>query len=92
MSRRAARKTPPKVLIKRMPWAEPFDRLFRLPAGWKAPTEVVIRMGSRTWSYVADFTADGGETWRQTIRIDPASRTVLSEELTARFVFKGRKP
>lgn len=91
MSRKSVRKPPSRVLIKRMPWADPFDRLFRLPDGWRAPAEVVIRMGSRTWTYVADFTAETGETWRQTIRIDPATKTVLSEELSARFIFKGTK-
>jgi hypothetical protein len=82
----------PRVQSKRMPWADPFPRLFRLPEGWSPPADVLIRMGPRTWSYVADFTADTGETWRHTIRIDPFQKSVLGEELTARFIFKGKKP
>ena len=74
-----------------MPWGEPFDRLFRLASSdWTPPAEVLIRMGSRTWSYVADFRDKDGLAFRAVIRIDPCAKTVLDERLELRFSLKGK--
>lgn len=77
--------------IKRVPWAEPFPRLFRLIGdGWTPPAEVVIRQGSRTWTYVADCLMDDGQPARLSVKIDPVRNVVLDETLTMRFRVVGR--
>lgn len=80
-----------KVQIKRVPWGEPFDKLFRLGAatGWTPPADILIRAGSRTWNYVADFRDSQGHTFRATIRIDPVNYRVLDERLEVRMSIKG---
>lgn len=92
MTTRKRRKATPRVQTKRMPWADPFPQLFRLgtATGWTPPKDILIRIGSRTWSYVADFTADDGAVWRATIRVDPVGKTVLDEKIEVRFVIKAK--
>lgn len=82
-----------KVQIKREPWGEPFDRLFRLgKAGdWTPPAEVIIRMGTRTWSYVADFVDRDGAPFRCTVKIDPIRKEIVEERLDVAFRWKGGK-
>lgn len=88
---RRSKATARRVQTKRMPWGEPFDRLFRLASSdWTPPAEVLIRMGSRTWSYVADFRDKDGLAFRAVIRIDPCAKTVLDERLELRFSLKGK--
>lgn len=92
--RRMTRRRPKraKVQIRRMPWGEPFDRLFRLgKAGdWTPPADVLIRAGSRTWSYVADFRDKHGYVFRATIKVCPTSYRVLDERLEVRMLLKGK--
>lgn len=92
MTTRKRRKATPRVQTKRMPWADPFPQMFRLgdAAGWAPPKDVLIRLGSRTWSYVADFTADDGTIWRATVRVDPVRKVMLEEQVSARFVMKAK--
>lgn len=90
MTTRKRRKATPRVQTKRMPWADPFPQLFRLGDSWAPPNDILIRIGSRTWSYVADFTADDGTIWRATVRIDPVQKVVLDEQISARFVMKAK--
>jgi hypothetical protein len=92
MTTRKRRKATPRVQTKRVPWSDPFPRLFRLgsAAGWADPPTVLIRIGSRTLSYVAEFTADDGAVWRATVRIDPMRGVVLDENISLRFVVKAK--
>ncbi|WEK38660.1 MAG: hypothetical protein P0Y50_08850 [Candidatus Brevundimonas colombiensis] len=92
MTTRKRRKATPRVQTKRLPWDEPFSKLFRLCGanGWTQPKDVLIRVGSRTWSYVADFTADDGAVWRATVRIDPVRKAVLEEKIEVRYVMKAK--
>ena len=81
-----------KVQTKRVPWGEPFDKLFRLgtAGNWTPPADVLIRAGSRTWSYVADFRDADGHSFRATIKICPVSYRVLDERLEVRMSVRGR--
>lgn len=90
MTRRKLKRA--KVQIKRVPWGEPFDKLFRLGAAgdWTPPADVLIRAGSRTWSYVADFRDKHDHVFRATVRVCPVSYRVLSESLEMRMSLKGK--
>lgn len=90
MSRRKPKRA--KVQLGHKPWGEPFDKLFRLGASgdWTPPAHVLIRAGSRTWSFVADFRDKDGHVFRATVRICPVSYRVLSESLEMRMSLKGK--
>lgn len=86
--RRSTKRTAPA--FKRVPWAEPFPQFFRLASSdWSPPKEVVIRLGSRTWTYLADFTMSDGHPVRLTVRIDPVRKAVLDERMEILFRMKG---
>lgn len=90
MTRRKPKRA--KVQIRRVPWGEPFDKLFRLGAAedWTPPADILIRVGSRTWSYVADFRDKQGFTFRATVKVCPVSYRVLDERLEVRMSLKGK--
>lgn len=92
MTTRKRRKATPRVQTKRLPWADPLPELFRLgtATGWTPPADVLIRMGTRTWSYVADFTNDDGAVWRATVRVCLERRAVMDEKIEVRFVMKAK--
>lgn len=89
---RRRKKTTARVQTLRKPWGEPFDRLFRLMGdGWTPPAEVVIRVGTRTWTYVADFQMADGHAVRLTVKIDPCEKVVVDETMSVAFALRGRK-
>lgn len=92
MTPRRRKKTTARVQTLRKPWGEPFDRLFRLSDDdWTPPAEVVIRVGSRTWTYVADFRMANGHPVRLTVKIDPCEKVVVDETMSVAYASRGRK-
>lgn len=89
MTRRKMKRA--KVQTRRVAWGDPFDKLFRFGSAgdWTPPADVLIRAGSRTWSYVADFRDKHGHTFRATVKICPVSYRVLDERLEVRMALKG---
>ncbi|MRL67856.1 hypothetical protein [Brevundimonas sp. SPF441] len=92
MTTRKRRKATPRVQCRRVPWADPYPEIFRLgtAAGLTPPSNVLIRSGSRTISFVADFTNGDGMPVRATVRIDRSTLAVLDENMAARFVMKAK--
>ena len=92
MTSRKRRKATPRVQCRRVRWADPYPEIFRLgmAAGLTPPSDVLIRSGSRTISFVADFTNADGMPVRATVRIDRSTLDVLDENMAARFVMKAK--
>lgn len=78
--RKSAAKT---VTTKRIAFTANFRDLFRLTGeGWTPPADVLVRQGTRTVTFVADFLDASQTLFKATVRIDLRTRRVLAEELS----------
>lgn len=88
-----ARRKPAKgsMTTRRVAFEDCHLELFRLGGDdWTSPAEVLIRMGSRTWAFVADFVMPSGHPVRQTVRIDPVRKVVVDEQMSVAYRLRGR--
>lgn len=80
------------VSVRRLEFKAPFPDLFRLAGiDWTAPATVLVRQGSRTATFVADYRMADQTPCRLTVRIDLRDRSVLAEEMSMTFRVRGRK-